>query len=64
MCVNLGFGCNGTRSNTYPKNEAKNNMEVATIETPLVLDPILEHETSNLDAPPKCELMYILVILQ
>ena len=59
MCVNLGFGCNGTRSNTYPKNEAKNNMEVATIETHLVLEPILEHEKSYLDAPPKGELMYM-----
>ena len=37
-------------------------MEVATIETHLVLEPILEHEKSYLDAPPKGELMFILVI--
>ena len=58
MCVNLGFGCNGTRSNTYPKNEAKNNMEVAKAEIDEVADPIPVCGPSYLDAPPKDEFSY------
>ena len=37
-------------------------MEAAKEETKEVVDPISEHEPSDLDAPLKGELMYILVI--
>ena len=42
----------------------ENNMEAIKEETKEVVDPILEHEPSDLDASLKDELMYILVILQ
>ena len=52
----------GTRSNVLPKMEVKNITEVAKVETNEIVNPISEHEPSILDAPPKGELMYILVI--
>ena len=53
MCANFGFGFKvsiwrGTRITVSAKMEA--------------LDPITEHETSDLDAPRNGELLYILVI--
>ena len=36
-------------------------MEVAKAETNEVVDPILEHEPSDVDAPPKGKFVYILV---
>ena len=67
MCAKFGFGFwvfvrRGIKSNISVKMGFENNMEAIKEETKEVVDPILEHEPSDLDASLKDELMYILVI--
>ena len=51
-------------SNIYAKMEVENSMEAAKVETNEVVNPIPKHKPSYVDAPPKGEFMYIIVILQ
>ena len=49
-------------SNISAKMEAENSMEATKVETNEVVDPIPEHEPSNVDVTPKVEFMFIFVI--
>ena len=67
MCANIGFGCRVlvrrcTRSNISANIKGENDMEAVKVVSHPRLDPILEHATSEEDAHPKSELMYIIVI--
>ena len=67
MCTKFGFGYRvfvrrGTITKLSANIEVENNMEVAKAEIDEVADPIPVCGPSYLDAPPKHELMYILVI--
>ena len=56
MCANFGFGHNvfvrrGTKSNISTKMEVEKSLEAVKAEINEVVDPILKHEPSYLDAP-------------
>ena len=65
MCPNFGFVCwvfvrRGTKSNISAKMEVEKSLEAVKAEINEVVDPILKHEPSYLDVPPKGELFYII----